>query len=342
MSTEAPWPRSGTWAPTPRRRIGRGPAASESMRSIRFRVAWSPSAGSSWRLRSRHGCRGQRTRGEVCGLPRAAGRTSLSIRADPPVHRRQRTHGSTSAQLGSGSARPSARDRLQATTVGLPTGASTRRLRRPRPARRALGSVHPRQPLYRFIVPAVAGPARLVPLAALADDDLNANALRVAAKRGRLQASQGADGQWRSTRNWVDDYRASRYRQAPEAANECGRSPGPDGPGPGPPRSRRCRNHDVWRGGWDNVRTTWPGLASLDWSTTPWSRDLRLSTGREARVRTSSTQYLIAVHRISEVPDLDVAGPCHAGPCSRHLLLQTHWNEWLVPHGGRRSAWSRI
>lgn len=67
--------------------------------------------------------------------------------------------------------------------------------------------------LYRFIVPAVAGPARLVPLAALADEDLNAGALRVAAKRGRLQASQGADGQWRSTRNWVDEYRVSRYRR---------------------------------------------------------------------------------------------------------------------------------
>lgn len=67
--------------------------------------------------------------------------------------------------------------------------------------------------LYRFIVPAVAGPARLVPLAALADDDLNAGALRVAAKRGRLQASQGADGQWRSTRNWVEEYRVSRYRR---------------------------------------------------------------------------------------------------------------------------------
>ena len=67
--------------------------------------------------------------------------------------------------------------------------------------------------LYRFIVPAVAGPARLVPLAALADEDLNAGVMRVAAKRGRLQASQGADGQWRSTRNWVDEYRTSRYRR---------------------------------------------------------------------------------------------------------------------------------
>lgn len=67
--------------------------------------------------------------------------------------------------------------------------------------------------LYRFIVGAVAGPARLVPLAALADGDLNASALRVAAKRARLQASQGADGQWRSTRNCVEEYRGSQYRR---------------------------------------------------------------------------------------------------------------------------------
>lgn len=67
--------------------------------------------------------------------------------------------------------------------------------------------------LYRFIVPAVAGAARLVPIGALADEDLNANALRAAAKRGRLQATRGADGQWRSTRNWVDEYRESRHRR---------------------------------------------------------------------------------------------------------------------------------
>ena len=67
--------------------------------------------------------------------------------------------------------------------------------------------------LYRFVVPAVAGPERLVPVAALADGDISASALRVAAKRGRLQATQGPDGQWRSSRNWVEEYRASRYRR---------------------------------------------------------------------------------------------------------------------------------
>lgn len=67
--------------------------------------------------------------------------------------------------------------------------------------------------LYKFIVPAVAGPARLVPIAALATKDLGVVALRAAAARGRLQATKGPDGQWRSSRNWVDDYTRERHRR---------------------------------------------------------------------------------------------------------------------------------
>lgn len=67
--------------------------------------------------------------------------------------------------------------------------------------------------LYKFVVPAVAGPARLVPLPALATKELSANALRVAAVRGRLEAAKGADGAWRSSAAWVDEYVASRYRR---------------------------------------------------------------------------------------------------------------------------------
>lgn len=70
--------------------------------------------------------------------------------------------------------------------------------------------------LYRFVLPAVAGPARLVPLEALVAPGLTAVALRAAASRGRLQATRGADGKWRSSRQWVDDYRESRYRRYPE------------------------------------------------------------------------------------------------------------------------------
>jgi hypothetical protein len=67
--------------------------------------------------------------------------------------------------------------------------------------------------LMRFIVPAVAGPARLVPLVALADRETSVRALRAAAERGRLRAYRDERGQWRSTRNWVDEYRTTRYRR---------------------------------------------------------------------------------------------------------------------------------
>ncbi|MDE2695849.1 MAG: Fic family protein [Chloroflexota bacterium] len=65
--------------------------------------------------------------------------------------------------------------------------------------------------LYKFVIPSVAGPARLVPLGALADARVTASALRNAANRGRLQATRGADGHWRSSRNWVEDYLGTRY-----------------------------------------------------------------------------------------------------------------------------------
>lgn len=65
--------------------------------------------------------------------------------------------------------------------------------------------------LHRFVIPAVAGPARLVPLAALETPAIKAPALRAAAERGRLRATRGPDGQWRSSRRWVDEYMASRY-----------------------------------------------------------------------------------------------------------------------------------
>jgi Fic family protein len=67
--------------------------------------------------------------------------------------------------------------------------------------------------LYKFVVPAIAGPARLVPLAALANDEFSATTLRAAANRGALQATKGADGQWRSSRQWVDEYAKSRYQR---------------------------------------------------------------------------------------------------------------------------------
>lgn len=69
--------------------------------------------------------------------------------------------------------------------------------------------------LNRFIIPAVAGPARFVPLSALANKSVSARGLRQAAERGRLKATKGDDGVWRSSRRLVDDYVTSRYRRLP-------------------------------------------------------------------------------------------------------------------------------
>lgn len=67
--------------------------------------------------------------------------------------------------------------------------------------------------LYRFVVPAVAGPVRLVPLVALATKEQSVFTLRAAIERGRLKAQKGPDGQWRSSRAWVDEYVKSKYQR---------------------------------------------------------------------------------------------------------------------------------
>ena len=70
--------------------------------------------------------------------------------------------------------------------------------------------------LNRFILPSVAGPARLVPLAALVDERFSVSALRQAAQRGRLEAFQGPDGLWRSSRRAVDAYAAHKGKHTPK------------------------------------------------------------------------------------------------------------------------------
>lgn len=72
--------------------------------------------------------------------------------------------------------------------------------------------------LNRFIVPSLAGPARLVPIAALADNDFSMAALRQAAQRGRLDAVQGSDGVWRSSRRAVEAYSRSKGRRRDASA----------------------------------------------------------------------------------------------------------------------------
>jgi Fic family protein len=71
--------------------------------------------------------------------------------------------------------------------------------------------------LNRFIVPNVAGHARLVPLAALADEEFSLAALRQAAQRGRLDAVQGNDGVWRSSRKAVETYSSTRHTRRPRS-----------------------------------------------------------------------------------------------------------------------------
>jgi hypothetical protein len=67
--------------------------------------------------------------------------------------------------------------------------------------------------IYRFLLPGLAGPHRLVPVRSLADSELSGNALAVAAKRGRLRAVRRTD-QWYSTRQWVEEYKGRRYERA--------------------------------------------------------------------------------------------------------------------------------
>jgi Fic family protein len=79
-----------------------------------------------------------------------------------------------------------------------------------------LGEVLARSVKYgidRFLIPKLAGTHRYVPLAALTDMGFTHNALVLAAKRGRLEATQ-RDGQWYSSRKAVEDYVNSRYRRA--------------------------------------------------------------------------------------------------------------------------------
>jgi hypothetical protein len=65
--------------------------------------------------------------------------------------------------------------------------------------------------LTRFVLPALAGPARVLPLESLVTKELNVAALRMAARRGRLRAIQGPDRVWRSSKQWVAEYAAGRY-----------------------------------------------------------------------------------------------------------------------------------
>jgi fido (protein-threonine AMPylation protein) len=68
-----------------------------------------------------------------------------------------------------------------------------------------------RESVERFLLPALAGPQRLVPLKSLASEDLSHLALLSAAKRQRLQAAK-IGGEWYSSQHHVNEYRDSRQQ----------------------------------------------------------------------------------------------------------------------------------
>jgi fido (protein-threonine AMPylation protein) len=68
-----------------------------------------------------------------------------------------------------------------------------------------------RTSVERHMLPALAGPARLVPLGSLETRNLSRIALASAAKRNRLQTVKMGD-QYYSTRRWVQKYASSRHQ----------------------------------------------------------------------------------------------------------------------------------
>jgi fido (protein-threonine AMPylation protein) len=73
-----------------------------------------------------------------------------------------------------------------------------------------------RNGIHRFLIPKLAGPLSVVPLAGL-DDGISHSALVAAAQRSRLQAYK-VGGTWYSTAQWVQDYKSSRHRRRSSAA----------------------------------------------------------------------------------------------------------------------------
>lgn len=66
---------------------------------------------------------------------------------------------------------------------------------------------------YSLVLPTIAAPNSLVPLPALVSPQVTLRALRNAALRGRLEASRGKDGLWRSTAAAVEQYITTRYER---------------------------------------------------------------------------------------------------------------------------------
>ncbi|MFZ2624251.1 MAG: Fic family protein [Propionibacterium sp.] len=78
----------------------------------------------------------------------------------------------------------------------------------------ALGEIIARAVLdsLYYLIPNIAGPVKYVPLEALAGPELSLVALKQASARGRLDSIKGPDGRYRSSREAVEKYKASRRR----------------------------------------------------------------------------------------------------------------------------------
>jgi Fic/DOC family len=86
--------------------------------------------------------------------------------------------------------------------------------------------------LMRFILPAVAGPAKLVPLEALATNELTAPSLRKAILRGRLRGVRGTTGNWLSSKQWLQTYLDTRYAGLRQPRSSGGDRASPAHPSP--------------------------------------------------------------------------------------------------------------
>lgn len=69
--------------------------------------------------------------------------------------------------------------------------------------------------LDRFLLPALAGPTRLLPLSALATPRSSTTALAKAAQRGRLRYHRDESGRYLSMKKWVEEYERSAKRGRP-------------------------------------------------------------------------------------------------------------------------------
>lgn len=76
--------------------------------------------------------------------------------------------------------------------------------------------------LMRFVLPAVAGSVKLLPLEALASTGLTVVALRHAARRGALVAKRQTNGEWLSSKKWVEEYLKSRWNGLRKAVPQGG------------------------------------------------------------------------------------------------------------------------